>query len=107
MSWTRMQGITFLEMTDLIAKLPDLGFQPRNVKQVDFMDVDWDGMIYTYGLYDMSDDDKKEHLRKHVCQERFNQNYGLGLDCDDVERKYLDLVIFSRKPQRYNCACHE
>ena len=40
-----MQGITFLEITELIAEHPDLGFQPRNVEQVDFMDVDWDEMI--------------------------------------------------------------
>ena len=57
-------------------------------------------MIYKYDLDDMRNDDKKEHLRKHIYQEDLYQIYGFDLVCDDVQRRYLDFVIFSRKPQR-------
>ena len=70
-----MQGITLLEIIELIAEQPNLCFRPLKVEQADFRYVDWNEMNAMYELDDMSDDDKKGYLRKYAGQEDLNGIY--------------------------------
>ena len=105
MLWHRMQGITLLELTDLVAHaVPDLYF--RSNVEADYTNIDWDEM---YDMYDdlrnnlngMSDDDKKEYLLKNADQDELNYIYWdeneRRKNVDWNEGKHEDFIVFSRK----------
>ena len=92
-----MQGITLLELTDLVGAVPDLYF--RSNVEADYMNVNWDDVYDSYSglsddLNEMSDDEQKiiwigeeDHLRIMVMKKGFLIN-----EVFDELKTMLDLV---------------